>query len=1137
VRPAELVELCKKNHMPAVCVSDTNNLFCSLEFSQSAASNGIQPIIGCSLNVLRESKSQATRRLPSATPEFDNILLIAKNPAGYQNLLKLVSRAYTHVEDAAFPHTTTAQLLELNEGLIVLTGGHEGAVGRLILEGQHKEAETYLLSLKEAFGDRLYIELQRHDLEEQQITEPVFVKMGLTHNIPFVATNNVYFADQGMHKAHDALFCIAAGRYVEEKDRRKVNAEHYFKSTRQMQELFKDIPEAVANTSLIAKRCAVMSEARAPMLPRFSSEAGRDEADELRAMAEAGLKKRLETHVFTEAMSAEEKDEIAKPYFDRLSYEMDVIINMEFPGYFLIVSDFIKWSKRHDIPVGPGRGSGAGSIVAWALEITDLNPLRFGLLFERFLNPERVSMPDFDIDFCQERREEVIHYVQDKYGKDKVAQIITFGKLQAKAVIRDVGRVLQMPYGQLDRISKMIPFNPLDPITLDKALEMDRVLRRMRDEDAEVRQLFDIGLKLEGLNRHASTHAAGVVIGDRPLEELIPVYKDPRSEMPVTGYSMKYTESSGLVKFDFLGLKTLTVIAKACDFIRQKGVEIDIGTIDLEDPPTYEMLSKGKTVGVFQLESAGMRDTLRKLRPDNIDDIIALISLYRPGPMDNIPSYIARKHEEEEPDYLHPMLEDVLKETYGVIIYQEQVMQIAQIMGGYTLGGADLLRRAMGKKIASEMDKQRQIFVEGAVKNKVAKAKASSIFDLVAKFAGYGFNKSHAAAYAMISYQTAYLKANYPVEFLAASLNLEINDTDKINTFCQDVNEHNIPLLLPDINQSDALFVPQKDENGTLGIRYALGALKNVGVSAMKELVRERKENGDFTDIFDVAARVGSKYLNKRMLENLIKAGAFDHLHDNRCALCESVDAILKYGAMVQESKNSDQSSLFGGDSGASEPKPELKPVDDWHGTERLAQEFAAIGLYLSAHPIDAYASALSHFNTIACGDFEAKLDDGNNTITVAGVITSKKIKSSARGRYATLLLSDPTGLFEASIYNEDLIAEKQDILENGSIVMVKGNARKDEGGIRFSADDINSLDETIDKQSISTTFYITQDLDIQAFKKLLSYKSEGYNTPVTIILHTDNKEVTLQLPNAYSAPLSALPDFENLSGVKKVVQ
>lgn len=1135
IRPGELVDLCIKHYMPAVCITDSNNMFCSLEFSQAAASKGIQPIIGCSINVLQENGVQDIRSRNLATPKFDKILLIAKDEAGYQNLLKIVSRSYTDVDDASFPHITNKQLFEFNEGIIALTGGHEGAVGRLLLSNQDKEAEKYLASLHKIFGDRLYIELIRTGLDEQKKIESRMIEMGLRNNIPFVATNDVYYAEQSMSKAHDALLCIAGGRYVEETDRPSSNPEAYFKTTRQMQELFKDIPEAISNTMVIAKRCAVLSESRPPMLPHFSTDAGRNESDELRVMAENGLKSRLETHVFNDKMSDAEKKEISKPYFERLSYEMEIIINMKFPGYFLIVSDFMKWSKRNGIPVGPGRGSGAGSIVAWALEITDLNPLRFGLLFERFLNPERISMPDFDIDFCQERREEVILYVQNKYGKDRVAQIITFGKLQAKAVIRDVGRVLQMPYGQLDRISKMIPFNPLDPITLDKALEMDRVLRRMRDDEAEVRTLFDICLKLEGLNRHASTHAAGVVIGDRPLEELVPVYKDPRSEMPVSGYSMKYTESAGLVKFDFLGLKTLTVIAKACDFIRKRGDEINIETIDIDDKKTYEMLAQGKTIGVFQLESAGMRDTLRKMRPDSIDDIIALISLYRPGPMDNIPSYIARKHGEEEPDYLHPTLEEVLKETYGVIIYQEQVMQIAQIMGGYTLGGADLLRRAMGKKIASEMDKQRQIFVEGAIKNKVDKKRASSIFDLVAKFAGYGFNKSHAAAYAMISYQTAYLKANYLVEFLAASMNLEINDTDKINIFCQDVKEHNIPLLLPDINKSHSLFAPEKDKDGTLGIRYALGALKNVGVTAMKEVVKERENNGKFTDIFDLVSRVDSKYINKRMLENLIKSGAFDELHDNRQILFNHVDAALKYGAMVQESKNSDQSSLFGGESGTEEPKPELKYSVDWMGVKRLSNEFSAIGLYLSEHPIDSYSSALDHLNVISCGDFETKLKDGNSIITIAGVITAKKMKSSARGRYANLMISDPTGLFEVSVYDEDLISEKQDILDNGSIVMIKGNVRKDEGGIRFSADEIESLDDVVDKQSISRMFYVSDDLDIKEFKNMLSYKSDGYKSNITIVVNVNGEDVSLKLPNTYSASFTMMSEITSLKGINKV--
>ncbi len=689
IMPSKLIGLCHQERMPAVAVTDTGNLFGSLEFSKAALSDGIQPIIGVQVAVAGEKKQGGFEAAHKVAESLPSLVLLAKNEQGYNNLLKLISRSFLDGPDGVAPHITENWLFELGDGLIVLSGGADGPIGKALQDKQTKEARAVAEKYKARFGDCFYIELQRHGMQEEALTEPGFLELAYDLDIPLVATNNVFFATRDMYEAHDALLCIAEGRFVAEENRRRLNKNFYFRNAAEMKEIFRDIPEAIENTVVIAKRCAVCSPSRDPILPHFDCGEGRDESDELRIQSEEGLERRLQSYVYTDEMDETKRKEVRKEYFDRLAFELDVIINMQFPGYFLIVSDFIKWSKRNNVPVGPGRGSGAGSIVAWSLEITDLDPLRFGLLFERFLNPERVSMPDFDIDFCQEKRDRVIRYVQEKYGRDRVAQIITFGKLQARAVLRDVGRVLQLPYNQVDRISKMIPFNPLDPVTLSKALEMDKDLQAARDDDPDVKHLIDICLQLEGLNRHASTHAAGVVIADRPLQELIPVYRDPRSDMPVTQYSMKYAESAGLVKFDFLGLKTLTVIAKAIELISNKGIEVDISQIPMEDKKTFEMLSKGDSVGVFQLESAGMRDTLRKLKPDNIEDIIALISLYRPGPMDNIPSYIARKHGTEEPDYLHPMLETVLKETYGVIIYQEQVMQIAQIMGGYSLGGAD----------------------------------------------------------------------------------------------------------------------------------------------------------------------------------------------------------------------------------------------------------------------------------------------------------------------------------------------------------------------------------------------------------------------------------------------------------------
>jgi DNA polymerase-3 subunit alpha len=1128
ITPQGMVELSDKYHMPAVAITDTGNLFGSLEFSQYCSKNGVQPIVGCLLDIDIGEKKGAF----ATSNNFDKILLLAKNNQGYKNLLELVSNSFLKTGNDIRPHIKIADLDILGEGLIALTGSVGGPVNRFILEKRPAEAENILLRLHAIFEDRLYIELCRHGLKDEIDSEEELIKLAYKHNIPLVATNDVFFADQSVYKAHDALLCIAGGRYVTEADRRTATPEHYFKSTREMVALFSDIPEAVENTINIAKRCSVMSEGRNPMLPHFTCEEGRTEAEELKATAAAGLQMRLETVVFKGTETDIEKETISKTYFDRLEYELGVINNMDFPGYFLIVSDFIRWSKRNNIPVGPGRGSGAGSVVAWSLDITDLDPLRFGLLFERFLNPERISMPDFDIDFCQERREEVIRYVQGKYGRDKVAQIITFGKLQARAVIRDVGRVLQMPYGQIDRISKMIPFNPIDPVTLSKAISMDRVFKEMINSDPEISELVGISLKLEGLNRHASTHAAGVVIADRPLYELVPVYRDPRSDMPVCGYSMKYAEGAGLVKFDFLGLKTLTVIAKTCDLIAQKNIHIDISRIPLEDEKTFEMLSKGDSVGVFQLESAGMRDTLRKMQPDNVDDIIALISLYRPGPMDNIPSYIARKHGLEEVDYMHPTLEGTLKETYGVIIYQEQVMQIAQVMGGYSLGAADLLRRAMGKKIASEMDAQRKIFVDGAIKNKVDKAKASSIFDLVAKFAGYGFNKSHAAAYAMISYQTAYLKAHYPVEFLAASMNLEINDTDKINTFRQETLTQGIKMLPPDINKSNAYFKPEHVDGDEFAIRYGLGALKGVGVVAMEVLEKERIKNGDYKDVFDLASRIESNVMNKRQMESLVKSGSFDSLHPNRKQLFEIIEQIMRYSAMVNSEKNSSQFGLFGGAAHNDTAKPKLPQVTDWPAMERMNNEFQAVGLYLNEHPVSSYENVLRKINVIPFAEMAAKLSDGNSYIKIAGVLISKRMRSSPKGRFATISMSDPSGIFEVSIFNEDLLSSARDILENGSVLLIDVEARKDDGGIRMTASTIRNLEDAVYSSRLIIHMLDTGRID--DLKKSLGEKVKG-KTQISIIAYTASHKVEIALPDSYNIRSSVLNDIRAIKGIKEV--
>ncbi len=811
-----LAKLAVAHGFPALGLTDTNNLFGALEFADKLADAGVQPIVGCTLQIDFGERKQGNgaARTPTGAHAMRShavgpIALIASNARGYQNLMKLASRAYFDPGEDDVPHLQVERLQSLADGLLALTGGPDGPIDTALKQGQRELAEARLRTLHTIFGDRLYVEVQRHGLQHEIATEPELLDLAYAQALPIVATNEVYFASADDYEAHDALLCIADGKYLTEDDRRRVSREHYFKSAAEMTELFADLPEALANTIEIAKRCAFRPKGRKPILPRYvRARADASEAEvleletaELRAQAEAGLEQRWAA--VGPALGFTRED-----YQKRLTFEVDVISKMKYPGYFLIVADFIKWAKSNGIPVGPGRGSGAGSVVAWALTITDLDPLRFGLLFERFLNPERVSMPDFDIDFCQDRRDEVIRYVQQKYGADRVAQIITHGKLQARAVLRDVGRVLQMPYGQVDKLCKLVPNNPTNPVTLPQAIESEPRLQEARDSDPVVARLLEIAQKLEGLYRHASTHAAGMVIGDRPLDELVPLYRDPKSSFPITQFNWKLVEAAGLVKFDFLGLKTLTVLQKAVALIKRgRGVDIDLATVPLDDAKSYELLAKADTVGVFQLEGTGMRDSLKRLRPDRFEDIIAMVALYRPGPMDNIPTYINRKHGEEPVDCLHRMLEPILKETYGVIIYQEQVMQIAQVMAGFSLGEADLLRRAMGKKDKREMAQQKTRFVEGAVKSGVKKADAEYIFELVDKFAGYGFNKSHAAAYALVSYHTAYLKANYREEFLAASMTLDMGNTDKLAMYTAEARKSGIAIQPPCINASEVDFL------------------------------------------------------------------------------------------------------------------------------------------------------------------------------------------------------------------------------------------------------------------------------------------------------------------------------------------
>jgi len=1142
VQIKDLAKHCVGNKMPAVAITDTNNMFGALDASLNLPPHGIQPIIGVTLAIRHLGSGD---NLHQKAPEPGWLVLLAQTEVGYKNLMVLVSKAHLESDAAEVPQIALEDLEGYTGDIICLSGGVGGPIGKYLQEGRLDEAETSAKHLNSVFAGGFYMELGRHGSSIENELEIPFIDYAYKYDIPLVATNQVFFPTRKMYEAHDALLCIADGNYVEQSDRRKETPENYFKSAAEMAELFKDIPEAIENTVVIAKRCAFKVPTIDPILPNFTIDETMDEEESLKKVAKDGLHIRLERHVF----DGENDVELGKPYYERLEYELGIINKMGFPGYFLIVADFIQWSKDHDIPVGPGRGSGAGSVVAWALKITDLDPLKFGLLFERFLNPERVSMPDFDIDFCQDKRELVIKYVQEKYGQDQVAQIITFGKLQARAVVRDVGRVLQMPYMQVDRLSKMIPSNPANPMSLSEAIESEKKLREEISNDANTSRLIDIALQLEGLFRHASTHAAGVVIGDRPLDQLVPLYRDPRSDMPVTQYNMKYVEQAGLVKFDFLGLKTLTVLKKAVEYIAQRNIDIDIENVPLDDTSSFDLMCSGNTVGIFQLESSGMQSVLMNLKPDMFEDIIAVVALYRPGPMDNIPRYISCKHGEEEPDYLHPLLEGILTETYGVIIYQEQVMQIAQILADYTLGDADLLRRAMGKKIASEMDKQRARFQEGADNKGVDPKQAAGIFDQVAKFAGYGFNKSHAAAYALVSYHTAYLKANYTVEFMAAIMTLDLTNTDKLHIFKQELTNLNVPILPPDINRSVVEFSAEiidgeNDEGnvgGTLsdgqlrGVRYGLAGLKNVGVAAMESLVEERDNNGPFKDLADFCNRVDTRQINKRALENLIKAGAFDSLSPNRAQLHSAVEMMLREMSLATQERNSNQVNLFGDQ--VEQQAIILPDINDWDLIEKLKRELEAVGFYLSAHPLDAYTNILVRQKVVPSSEIAERAAGRGGYIKLAGTIQGiRRMKSKRGNAYAFLSLSDSHGGFEVTLFSEILDAA-DDYLENGNSVIITAEVKhSDDGALRITAQGMETIDNVAMRTGTGLDIYLKDDSNLEAIKEILKdhVNGRGRVTFKMNIKHDEFPEcdVDVELKNRYNISPSIRNAVASLKGV-----
>lgn len=1045
VQPEALAKACRAAGFPAAALVDRGNMFAAMDWSAAAKDAGVQPIMAALLPVERPGTRTALTR-----PVVDWLPVLAQDMAGYHNLVRLVSAAHLDADGHEAPLLTLAQLEGRTGGLIALTGGSEGWLTRLAADGQPMDAAAD--ALWALFEGRLYVEISRSGDPVEVRGEAGLLALAAARGWPLVATNPVKFLKADGVGAHDVLLCIAGSTYVDAEDRARSNPEHWLKGADAMRTLFADLPEAVANTVVVAQRCAVMAPARKPILPRL----GDDEDARLVVDAEAGLAARLSMLGVA--------GEAAAPYAARLAYELGVISSMGFAGYFLIVAEFIGWAKAEGVPVGPGRGSGAGSVVAWALKITDLDPLANGLLFERFLNPDRVSMPDFDIDFCETRRDEVIKHVQALYGREQVAQIITFGKMKARAVVKDVGRVLQMPYGQMDRLSKMIPNHPTDPWTLARALGVGRdkdgqpwpgvpELLAERDRDPKVRRLIEVALQLEGLPRHSSTHAAGVVIGDRPLSELVPMYRDPRSDMPVTQFEMKAVEKAGLVKFDFLGLKTLSVLARAGELLAAQDAAVDWERLPVDDGDVYRLIAEGDTVGVFQFESEGMRRALSQVRPDCFADIVALGALYRPGPMDNIPSYALRKAGREKVELLHPAMEPILRETNGIIVYQEQVMQIARELAGYSLGEADLLRRAMGKKIHAEMVAQKARFAEGAATFGIEVATAEAIFELVLKFANYGFNKSHAAAYAVLSYQTAWLKTHHRAAFLVASMDFDIDNTDRLSAFVEDARRAGVVVLPPCINASSAGFAV---EDGA--VRYALGGLKSVGAKAMEAVVAAR---GDvpFKSLGDFAARVDPRQLNKRQLEALIGAGAFDTIEPNRSGAHAMAAAILGTAQTLAAERESAQVALFGLDEGPALGM--VVPDGEWTLAERMAAEKEAFGFYFSGHPVDGWRALIEARGAMTwaqCAEMPAPPGGGKMAVTLAGLIEEvawrtstnnaprKGHLSAVANRYLAVTLSDRSGQYRATCSSPETQERLERLASEDPLVLVQAELVWKEG-------------------------------------------------------------------------------------------
>jgi DNA polymerase III subunit alpha len=1110
----ELSEYCNKNKIKSLGICDSFNLCGALEFAEKISKSGTQPIIGTQINFLVDG---TTGKIP----------IFAKSNNAYKNLIKLSSKSYLESDEKSDPHCNINDLKNINEDLIILSGNHRDLFGKLFKLNKLKTIVETCKKIKEIFGDKFYFEIQRHNEVGETDYENYIMNISEELNIPLIASQEIYYMNSDMYEAHDALVCIGEKSFVDDTKRVKYSNQHYLKKNNDLIKLFEDIPEALENNYKFPYRFNFKPKKSPPILPSIQTKEDTNVETELLNQSKLGLKNRFDNFIFKKDKNLDKK-KIIKIYEDRLLHELNIINSMDYPSYFLIVSDYIRWSKKNNIPVGPGRGSGAGSLVAYCLDITDVDPIEFDLIFERFLNPDRISMPDFDIDFCEEKRNLVFEYLKNKY-KNGVAHIITFGKLKARMALRDVGRVIGLPYGHVDKISKMIPFDPSRPLSLQESINREPRFKDEIKNNKKVEKLIELSLKLEGLNRNMATHAAGVVIAGENLSEQVPLYKDSSSNLilPSTQFDMHSSENAGLVKFDILGLTALTVIDKTIKMLSQKKIELDITNINLKDEKVYKLLSTGETTGLFQLESTGVRETLRQMKPNRFDDIVALVALYRPGPMGNIPTYNDCKNGLKKPDYIHETLEKILKPTYGIIVYQEQVMQIAQTLAGFTAGEADILRKAMGKKKRAELEKQKEKFVNGAISNGIKKDVANYVFTKIEPFAEYGFNKSHAVAYALIAFQTAYLKTHHKEEFIAASMSTSLASTGKLREYVEELKRLNVKVIRPCINSCYPDFKAEKNK-----IYYGLGAIKSVGFEAVSNIIRERKENGKFKSLKDFISRVDPKDVNKLQLEGLVKSGAFDAIIPNRKKIFLSIPKLIQTIKNKYEEKISNQKNLFENTHNADSEEFEFETNDEWTKKELLSEEFTSLGFYMSDHPLNEYKSLFSQLKIKSYKEF---LNDDSTECLVAGTIMSIQEKKSAKGTpFAIVKFSDNGSEFELFLFSEILINNREKLNESSSFILtlIKEKQVGENLQRRINVRKIVDLSEMINTPYKKVSIELDKDTNLSELKETL--KQEG-KTEVEIIVRNENQKLYFKLEKPRKFDLSIFNRIKSKQYVKKI--